>query len=288
MTIPAITSYSLPEPSALPVNRVDWQCDPAKAVLLIHDMQNYFVNYYGQSNSLISTLQDNIVAIRDWADQWAIPVVYTAQPEDQSAEDRALLTDMWGPGLQSTEPTAKDIISALQPRVDDTVLVKWRYSAFQRSPMRDLMTEWRRDQLIIVGIYAHIGCMMTACDAFMRDIKPFLVADAVADFSAQDHQMALDYVANRCGKVIATADLLNNVKPQITFDWLRSQLLECIDEDEAFFDADENLVDYGLDSVQVMTMIEKWDRMGLIVKVDDLLKEPTLNGWWRAIEKMRS
>ncbi|MGB3621214.1 MAG: isochorismatase family protein, partial [Ketobacter sp.] len=162
------------------------------------------------------------------------------------------------------------------------------YSAFQRSPMRDLMTEWRRDQLIIVGIYAHIGCMMTACDAFMRDIKPFLVADAVADFSAQDHQMALDYVANRCGKVIATADLLNNVKPQITFDWLRSQLLECIDEDEAFFDADENLVDYGLDSVQVMTMIEKWDRMGLVVKVDDLLKEPTLNGWWRAIEKMRS
>ncbi len=34
--------------------------------------------------------------------------------------------------------------------------------------------------------------MTTATDAFMRDIKPFMVADALADFSRDEHLMSLN------------------------------------------------------------------------------------------------
>ena len=61
------------------------------------------------------------------------------------------------------------------------------------------MKAWGRDQLIVTGIYAHIGCMTTALVAFMNDIQAFLVRDAVADFSAEDHAMAVRYVSQRCG-----------------------------------------------------------------------------------------
>ncbi len=50
--------------------------------------------------------------------------------------------------------------------------------------------------------------MTTATDAFMRDIKPFFVADALADFSREEHLMSLKYVAGRSGRVVMTEELL--------------------------------------------------------------------------------
>ncbi len=95
------------------------------------------------------------------------------------------------------------------PAAQDTVLTKWRYSAFQRSNLRALMRDWGRDQLIICGIYAHIGCMATALEAFMQDVQPFFVLDAVADFSAAEHQMAINYVSGRCGVSTTLAEVVD-------------------------------------------------------------------------------
>ncbi len=43
---------------------------------------------------------------------------------------------------------------------------------------------------------------MTAIDAFTNDLQTFLVADAVADFTADYHRMALTYAAERCAVVL--------------------------------------------------------------------------------------
>ena len=44
MAIPTITPYQIPD-GPFP-QRVDWKLEPSRAALLIHDMQNYFIDAY--------------------------------------------------------------------------------------------------------------------------------------------------------------------------------------------------------------------------------------------------
>ena len=214
MALPKIAPYSYREQEHQ--NRVNWRVDPVRAALLVHDMQGYFVRAFelerdGQPlpDAQINIAIANIRRLLDAAHAANIPVYYTAQPPRQNPTDRRLLTDFWGDGLQDDE--SAQILDELAPTEADTVLTKWRYSAFERSPLEEQLKDLGRDQLIIGGIYAHIGCLTTALEAFMRDIQPFMVADALADFTAEEHRMACEYASGRCARVLNTAEVLENI-----------------------------------------------------------------------------
>lgn len=280
MAIPKLNGYALPGAADIPDNKVSWAFEPERAALLIHDMQDYFIDFWGDNCPMIEQVIANIAALRQYCRQNNIPVYYTAQPDNQSDEDRALLNDMWGPGI-NRHPERKSVVKALAPEEGDTVLTKWRYSAFIRSPLEQALKETGRDQLIICGVYAHIGCMTTATDAFMRDIKPFMVADALADFSREEHLMALKYVAGRSGRVVMTGELMP--VPQ-SKEQLRALVLPLLDEDDVPED-DENLIDYGLDSVRMMALAARWRKVYSDIDFVMLAKEPTLDAWWALLSR---
>lgn len=205
--LPTVAPYELPRADELPKPRAPWKLERERAALLIHDMQNYFLRIFPPDASPIAPVIANIAALAKAARAAGVPVFYTAQEGDQDRRDRGLQADLWGPGM-SAAPEHQPIVTALAPAPGDFTLVKHRYSAFQRSNLETLMRARDRDQLIICGVYAHIGCTLTAADAFMRDIEPFLAADALADFSRARHDLALSYVADVCGVPLATAQIL--------------------------------------------------------------------------------
>jgi bifunctional isochorismate lyase/aryl carrier protein len=163
-------------------------------------MQQYFLNPFTAGAPPITDLIANIVMLRRWCDSLGIPVFYSVHPGAQSKSERGLLLDFWGPG-PGAGPYATGVVDVLAPREHDTVIWKRRYSAFHRTVLLDEIRKRRRDQIIICGVYAHIGCLATALDGFMLDVKPFLVADAMAAFSAEDHVMALTYAAQYCASI---------------------------------------------------------------------------------------
>ncbi|MBF1236630.1 MAG: isochorismatase family protein, partial [Lautropia mirabilis] len=124
MAIPSIRSYPMPAPDSFPANKVAWKLDPSRAALLIHDMQRYFLRFYETDSGLLQTLIGNIATLKRWAAAHGVPVFYTAQPHDQPASDRALLNDMWGPGLTKADPAQQAVVPEIAPVDGDVVLTK--------------------------------------------------------------------------------------------------------------------------------------------------------------------
>lgn len=205
MGISPIAPYPLPGAGDLPDNVAGWTAEPDRAVLLVHDMQSYFVRPFPDQvrGPLVSTIATLLDRCRDRE----VPVAYTTQPGGMTDAQRGLLKDFWGPGMRA-DLLDREVVEPLAPRPGDLVLTKWRYSAFFSSGLLAGMRELGRDQLIVCGVYAHVGVLMTAVDAFTNDIETFLVADATADFSAEHHRFALDYAARCCAVVCVAKEVL--------------------------------------------------------------------------------
>lgn len=199
-----VEPYELPTRQEMPERGFPWRVRPRRAVLLVHDMQSYFLAAFEEE--MRARLVGTVAGLRKRCADQGVRVAYTAQPGRMSPEDRGLLRDVWGPGMSDSEED-RGIVPELEPDSADWTFVKWRYSAFFRSDLLDRMRAEGRDQLVLCGVYAHVGIVATALEAFSHDIEVFLAGDAVGDFSAEHHRLALRYTASTCA-LVAPADEL--------------------------------------------------------------------------------
>jgi len=291
MTIPSIASYTLNNALAPCNERVDWRLEPENAVLLIHDMQQYFVNFFDESSEPMQTVIAHIQQLIMSARENNIPVIYTAQPKNQSPKDRALLTDFWGEGLKESHQSDQ-IIPTLEPKKSDKIYTKWRYSAFQKSSLDKDLKAQNKHQIVICGIYAHIGVLSTALEGFMRDYQCFVVEDAIADFSVREHQLAREYVASRCGKLIDTQTFTEACRAKAMSDKNTHNSIQRNTEDFVGrlvshalctplddINEEDNLSDWGLDSMRLMSIIDHLKIEKPNIDFIVLAENPTLKHW---------
>ncbi|SEH01270.1 bifunctional isochorismate lyase / aryl carrier protein/mycobactin phenyloxazoline synthetase [Nonomuraea solani] len=60
---------------------------------------------------------------------------------------------------------------------------------------------------------------------------------------------------------------------------LRAQIAELLDVEPGELGLHDDLVEAGLDSIRVMTLIEHWQREGHRIGFADLLEKPTIAAW---------
>ncbi|MFY1679307.1 MULTISPECIES: phosphopantetheine-binding protein [unclassified Streptomyces] len=66
----------------------------------------------------------------------------------------------------------------------------------------------------------------------------------------------------------------------LTVQQMREDIAEVLGESVDDLPDDENLVDYGLDSVRLMALVGRWrDAHGIDVSVADLAERPAIEEW---------
>lgn len=70
---------------------------------------------------------------------------------------------------------------------------------------------------------------------------------------------------------------------ETTRAWLQTRVLELIEDGEEL-DPEENLIFYGLDSLQVMKLAAELKARGIAVSFEELADSPTLVSWWTLVD----
>lgn len=283
MTLPNLIDYQSPVPPSrdLPDSRAAWDLDPTRAAVLVHDLQRYFLRPFAPGCPALDAALSRTADVLGAARVAGVPVFYTAQDGDHS--DRGLQGDLWGPGMTATgEDTA--IVPEVAPRAGDHLVTKRRYSAFAKSDFGERLADHGRDQLVITGVYAHIGITATAFDAFQREVRPFVVADAVAAFTHDQHARALDLVADSCGVVIgadAVVERLATTATQVR-GWeaqVRAALTDAVGPDAlaaAVSDPRADLFALGLTSLKAFALLDDLADAGTDIDFGELVRNPSL------------
>lgn len=73
-----------------------------------------------------------------------------------------------------------------------------------------------------------------------------------------------------------------------TLERMRADVARVLREDPEAIGLDDNLMDWGLDSMRLLDLVVGWNAEGLALDVMEIGAETTLNGWWRVVQQHRA
>lgn len=158
----------------------------------------------------VSAMAEVIAAAR----QAAVPIYYTQVHYPNSARTDAPLFAQKVPALEvfARESALGEIHPALSPHPGDVVLRKRYASSFFGTDLARRLTESGVDTLVIVG-FSTTGCVRaSAVDALQYEFRPIVVADAVADRTADRHLASLADLDAKYADVVPVAEAVGALR----------------------------------------------------------------------------
>lgn len=71
----------------------------------------------------------------------------------------------------------------------------------------------------------------------------------------------------------------------LTIELMRVDVANMLHEAPSEILDDDNLMEWGLDSMRAMTLAAKWRQAGAHIEFADMATEPTLAHWWNVINR---
>nr|WP_255599535.1 isochorismatase family protein [Afifella sp. IM 167] len=183
-------------------NKVDWEIDPARSALLLQDLKGpHLAPLPARERAALHAEAERLARL---CAARGMPVFICEMAPAGIGGAEGLMRDMWGNAASPGAPAPGLRLDGLAAHE----VMRRGYSAFFGSDLEVMLRRLSRDSLLVAGLHTSIGCLSTAIDAFMRDIRPIMVADAMADFSPEEHEAGLRKAAQTCARVVEMSEIV--------------------------------------------------------------------------------
>ncbi len=196
------------------------EIDPAKTAILFFDLLNgYYHLADDATKARMKPMVDNATRLMKAGRQAGVPIAFArGNHRPDGATTPLLLTDTdyaiqpWPGGVpvRSANPPAvagspsSEVIPELDPRPDDYDIPKFRWSAFHQTYLDLALRARGIDTLIVSGGSTDVGVAATVFEGRDLDYHQIVVRDACGAREQQVHDMLMDWVFPRMGRVRTT------------------------------------------------------------------------------------
>jgi len=174
-----------------PFNKHNMKLNCDKSALLVVDMQKFFLIPESPSFTCggLAILPAARLLINTFREAGR-PVIYTKHVHHPGGIDAGIMKWWWeGMCLEGTPES--EIHSEIEPRADEKVILKHRYSAFYNTDLETILRCMKVEDLVITGIMTNMCCESTARDAYYRDYRVFFPADGTGSINEEMHLASL-------------------------------------------------------------------------------------------------
>ncbi len=172
----------------LRARHADLQFQPARAALLVLDMQDYFLNsdshaFIPSAPAILPNLQK---LIRDFT-LHARPVIFTRHLNTHA--DAGMLSRWWRDLIRPGSPLSS--ITAALDSSNAICLDKTQYDAFYNTTLQETLRSRDVEQVVVTGVMTHLCCETSARSAFVRGFQVFFCVDGTAAYTEAFHRASL-------------------------------------------------------------------------------------------------
>lgn len=182
---------------------------PEKAILLVLDMQKYFLRE--DSHAFIPSalaILPGIMKLIDAFSKANRPVVVTRHVN--TPKNAGMMSKWWRDliNLQSAHSQLADKLN-----LGNIISIeKSQYDAFLHTSLEEILNQHQVRQVVITGVMTHLCCESTARSAFMRGFEVFFTVDGTATYNEELHRASLLTLSHGFAVPVLVGELLEEMK----------------------------------------------------------------------------
>jgi gluconolactonase len=196
----------------------DLELDPARAALVIQDMQNDVIiagGAFADSGSPIHATEQsvvaNVAALAAAARAAGVPVLHVWYIVEEGARGLALNAPLFQ-GVKDSGALARGTWGAapadgLEPQAGDLVVEKMRMSAWQGTRLESLLRGLGRDTVIVTGAWTNMSIEHTARTGADKGYNMIVPEDGCSSMNGDWHNASINYALQNVCQVTDCASV---------------------------------------------------------------------------------